>query len=129
MTITLPPTLKDYFAAKAGANIEAMLAPFCRRRGRPRRGQDASWPRRNRRMDGRDHKKYRVSVEPTEASSAGDQWTVAGLVSGNFPGSPATLSTIASRWRATGSPAWRSGHERPAGISVVADSSRPAACW
>lgn len=91
MTITLPPTLKDYFAAKNRHDIEAMLAPFAgdavvRDEGRTHRGrvEIGAWMTET-------TKKYRVSVEPTEASSAGDQWTVAGLVSGNFPGSPATL--------------------------------------
>jgi len=36
-------------------------------------------------------RKYRVTVEVSEAAQNGDAWRIAGIVSGNFPGSPATL--------------------------------------
>lgn len=36
-------------------------------------------------------RKYRVTVEVAEATQNGDAWRIAGIVSGNFPGSPATL--------------------------------------
>lgn len=91
MTIPLPVPLTNYFAAKNRHDIEAMLAPFAqdavvRDEGKTHSGraQIGAWM-----ID--TTKKYRVTVEPVDASSAGDTWKVAALVSGNFPGSPATL--------------------------------------
>ena len=91
MTIDMPAPLADYFAAKNRHDIEAMLAPFgdhaiVRDEGGTHEGAAAieAWMRET-------TGKYRVTVEPKEASSTGDDWKVAGLVSGNFPGSPAML--------------------------------------
>ena len=91
MTIDLPRPLAAYFAAKNRHDIDAMLAPFAadsivRDEGKTYTGRAAikAWMEET-------TKKYRVTVEPAEASSKGPNWTVAGLVSGNFPGSPATL--------------------------------------
>ncbi len=36
-------------------------------------------------------RKYRVTVEVVDATVNGHAWRIAGMVSGNFPGSPATL--------------------------------------
>lgn len=91
MTIDLPRPLGDYFAAKNRHDIDAMLAPFAaaatvRDEGQTYNGHAAirAWMEKTTR-------KYRVTVEPTEASSDGGNWTVSGLVAGDFPGSPATL--------------------------------------
>jgi ketosteroid isomerase-like protein len=91
MTVRLPQPLTDYFAAKNKHNIDAMLAPFSpdaivRDEGETHRGSAAirNW------MDATT-RKYRVTVEVAEATQDGDAWRVAGIVSGNFPGSPATL--------------------------------------
>lgn len=91
MTIELPQPLTHYFAAKNRHSIDAMLTPFAgdaivRDEGRTYTGHAAikAWMEETTR-------KYRVTVEPTEASAEGQNWTVASLVSGNFPGSPATL--------------------------------------
>lgn len=91
MTIELPEPLAAYFAAKNRHAIDAMLTPFASDaivldEGRTYTGHAAikAWMEETTR-------KYRVTVEPTEASAKGQNWTVAGLVSGDFPGSPATL--------------------------------------
>jgi ketosteroid isomerase-like protein len=91
MTIQLPQSLADYFAAKNRHDVDAMLSHFSpdaavRDEGRDHHGHAAirSWIEDTTR-------KYRVTVEVTDASLDGDSWKVAGLVAGNFPGSPATL--------------------------------------
>ena len=88
MTIDLPRPIADYFAAKNRHDIDAMLAADAtvRDEGRTYTGHAAirSWMEETTR-------KYRVTVEPTEASSDGQNWRVAALVAGDFPGSPAVL--------------------------------------
>lgn len=91
MTANLPKPLADYFAAKNRHDINAMLAPFSsdatvKDEGETRRGSNAirDW------MD-ETTRKYRVTVEVGDATVNGDTWRVAGIVSGDFPGSPATL--------------------------------------
>jgi ketosteroid isomerase-like protein len=91
MIATLPQPLADYFAAKNRHDIDAMLIPFSpdatvRDEGRTHRGPAAirGWMEETTR-------KYRVTVEVAEATANGDAWRIAGIVSGNFPGSTATL--------------------------------------
>lgn len=91
MTTDLPEPLAAYFAAKNRHDIDAMLAPFAgdavvRDEGRTHAGRDAirAWMEETTR-------RYRVTVEPTAATADGATWTVQALVSGTFPGSPATL--------------------------------------
>lgn len=91
MTIDLPRPIADYFAAKNRHDIDAMLAPFAadatvRDEGQAYNGHAAirGWMEETTR-------RYRVTVEPTEASSDGGTWKVAALVAGDFPGSPAVL--------------------------------------
>ncbi len=91
MTANLPQPLTDYFAAKNRHDIDAMLAPFSvdatvRDEGETHRGSIAirDW------MEATTNK-YRVTVEVADATVNGDAWRIAGIVSGNFPGSPATL--------------------------------------
>ena len=92
MTVELPSALDSYFAAKNRKDIDAMLAPFAadavvRDEGHEHNGRDAirAWMEETTR-------KYGVSVEVREAKQSGDQVVVKGLVSGDFPGSPATLT-------------------------------------
>lgn len=92
MTVELPSALDSYFSAKNRKDIDAMLAPFAadavvRDEGHAHRGRDAirAWMEETTR-------KYGVSVEVREAKHSGDQVVVKGLVSGDFPGSPATLT-------------------------------------
>lgn len=91
MTIDLPPPLNQYFAAKNRHDVDAMLVPF---------GDAAVVVDEGRTYVGKAEirdwmvdttARYRVTVEPTEASAVGEAWMVAALVSGDFPGSPAVL--------------------------------------
>ncbi|MDX8531626.1 nuclear transport factor 2 family protein [Mesorhizobium sp. VK25A] len=91
MTAALPRPLTTYFAAKNRHDIDAMLAVFSpdakvRDEGETHRGSAAirTWMETTTR-------KYRVTVEVADAALNGDSWRVAGIVSGNFPSSPATL--------------------------------------
>ena len=91
MTTPLPTPIVSYFAAKNRHDIDAMLAPFstdaiAKDEGEEHHGHAAirSWMEETTR-------KYRVAVEVVDAAQNGDTWKIAGLVSGNFPGSPATL--------------------------------------
>ena len=91
MTVKLPQPLTDYFAAKNRHDVDAMLIPFAsdatvKDEGETCRGSAAirGWMEAT-------TSKYRVTVEVADATANGDAWRVAGLVSGNFPGSPATL--------------------------------------
>lgn len=94
MTAGLPQPLADYFAAKNHHDIEAMLAAFSsdavvRDEGETHRGSAAirDWMEATTR-------KYRVTVDIADATFNGDAWRIAGIVSGNFPGSPATLHYV-----------------------------------
>jgi hypothetical protein len=91
MTVELPRPLADYFAAKNRHDIDGMLIAFIpdatvRDEGETHHGSAAirDWMETTTR-------KYRVVVEVTKASASADVWRIAGVVSGNFPGSPATL--------------------------------------
>jgi hypothetical protein len=91
MTVELPQPLAHYFTAKNRHDIDGMLVPFAsdakvRDEGETHQGSAAirDWMEATTR-------KYRVTVEVAEATVNGDAWRVAGIVSGNFPGSPATL--------------------------------------
>ncbi|MBN9551066.1 MAG: nuclear transport factor 2 family protein [Alphaproteobacteria bacterium] len=91
MTVELPRPLAKYFAAKNRHDIEGMLIAFSpdatvRDEGETHHGSAAirAWMETTTR-------KYRVTVEIGNAAANGDAWRVAGIVSGNFPGSPATL--------------------------------------
>jgi hypothetical protein len=91
MTVTLPRPLADYFAAKNRHDIDGMLVPFSsdamvRDEGETHQGSAAirGWMEATTR-------KYRVTVEVADAIANDDAWRIAGVVSGNFPGSPATL--------------------------------------
>jgi ketosteroid isomerase-like protein len=92
MTVELPSALQTYFAGKNRKDIEAMLSPFAanamvRDEGHDHHGREAikAWMEETTR-------KYSVSVEVREAEHSGDRVIVKGLVSGNFKGSPATLT-------------------------------------
>ncbi len=92
MTAELPRPLVDYFAAKNRHDIDGMLMPFSPDatvldEGETHHGTAAirDWMEVTTR-------KYRVTVQIAEAAANGDAWRVAGVVSGNFPGSPATLN-------------------------------------
>ena len=91
MPLDLPAPLPAYFAAKNAHDIDAMLAcfaddAFVRDEGKDYRGHPAirGWIDETTR-------KYKVAVAPSEAEQSEGSIAVKALVSGNFPGSPATL--------------------------------------
>lgn len=92
MTVELPSALETYFAAKNRKDIEVMLSPFAadavvRDEGHEHHSREAikAWMEETTR-------KYGVSVKVREAERSGDHVVVNGLVSGDFKGSPATLT-------------------------------------
>ena len=91
MTEELPQPLADYFAASNRHDIDAMLVPFSpsatvKDEGETYRGSAAirNWMKET-------TNKYHALVEVTDATVSADVWRIAGIVSGTFPGSPATL--------------------------------------
>ncbi len=91
MALDLPPPIAAYYAAKNRQDIDAMLAPcapdaIVRDEGEDYPGHDdiRAWMEASTR-------KYGVSVAPQTMQEVAGQLVVAALVSGNFPGSPATL--------------------------------------
>jgi hypothetical protein len=91
MSAKLPQPLADYFAAGNRHDIDAMLVPFSpsamvKDEGETHRGSAAirNWKEET-------TKKYHAVVEVTDATVSADAWRIAGIVSGNFPGSPAML--------------------------------------
>jgi hypothetical protein len=91
MTASLPPPLRDYFAATNAHDVAAMSAAF---------SEDASV-----RDEGSDHhgltairawmketiEKYDYRVEPLESSRTGKMTSVLVSIRGRFPGSPVTV--------------------------------------
>lgn len=91
MTVTLPAPLADYFVANNRHDIDAMLAPFTpdaivKDEGETHRGAEAIRQWMQSTTD-----KYHAKVEVKEASVTANAWRIAGIVSGDFPGSPITL--------------------------------------
>jgi hypothetical protein len=91
MAMTLPQPLADYFAANNKHDIDAMLVPFAldatvRDEGETHHGSVAirTWMEAT-------TSKYRAKVEVADAALNVEAWRIAGIVSGNFPGSPVTL--------------------------------------
>ena len=91
MPLDLPTPLPAYFAAKNNFDIGGTLATFA---------PDAIVDDEHEQHVGREEirawmeaatRKYRDTAEPVTLESDGDTHRVDALVSGNFPGSPATL--------------------------------------
>src|SRR5712671_5644559 len=82
MTAQLPQALAQYFAAKNSYDIDASV----RDEGQEYRGRAAirAWIEHATR-------KYRVTVEVKDVARDGGRDIVSGVVSGDFPGSPAAL--------------------------------------
>ncbi|KRB21038.1 MULTISPECIES: nuclear transport factor 2 family protein [Mesorhizobium] len=94
MTANLPQPLANYFAAKNRHDIDAMLAPFASDATVKDEGETHRGPAAIRGWMEETTRKYRVTVEVADATVRGDAWRIAGIVSGNFPGSPATLHYV-----------------------------------
>ncbi|WP_445501523.1 nuclear transport factor 2 family protein [Microvirga sp. G4-2] len=91
MSRQLPPPLAAYYEAKNQHEINGMLAPFAddavvTDEGQEHHGRAAirSWMEHTTR-------KYRVTVDVKQVETVDDRLVVSGLVSGDFPGSPAML--------------------------------------
>jgi ketosteroid isomerase-like protein len=91
MTIKIPKPLAAYFTAANNHDIDAMLASFAEQsivkdEGQEMRGRTAirEWMEETTR-------KYGFTVEATDVAVTDGRTLVTGLVSGNFPGSPAQL--------------------------------------
>lgn len=91
MNRQLPPPLAIYYEAKNQHDIDGMLEPFAENavvtdEGQEHHGRAAirSWMEHTTR-------KYNVTIDVKQIETAGDRLIVSGLVSGDFPGSPAML--------------------------------------
>jgi uncharacterized protein (TIGR02246 family) len=91
MSKQLPLPLATYYKAKNEHDIDAMLAPFAedavvKDEGQEHHGRAAirSWMEHTTR-------KYRVTIDVKQIEPVDDRLIVSGLVSGDFPGSPAML--------------------------------------
>jgi uncharacterized protein (TIGR02246 family) len=91
MSKQLPLPLATYYEAKNQHDINGMLAPFAedavvKDEGQEHHGRAAirSWMEHTTR-------KYRVTIDVKQIESVDDRLIVSGLVSGDFPGSPAML--------------------------------------
>jgi ketosteroid isomerase-like protein len=91
MSTKLPEPLKAYFAAKNRRDIDGMLASYAEEATVRDEGQTHSGRGAIRAWIEETTRKYGVTVEVSKVATKGDRVTVAALVSGNFPGSPATL--------------------------------------
>ena len=91
MTLQLPAPVAAYFLATNRHDIDSMLLPFAAEAVVHDEGSEHVGHIAIRAWMVETKHKYRVTVEPQEAQKSGDRTTVAGLVSGNFPGSPAIL--------------------------------------
>lgn len=86
-----PTPVAAYFAADAAGDLDALTRSFAKDgavkdEGELRRGAEAirAWWRAAK-------AKYRHNVAPISAATEGDRVIVSGDVTGDFPGSPATL--------------------------------------
>lgn len=91
MTLQLPAPVAAYFLATNRHDIDATLLPFAADAVVHDEGGEHVGHVAIRAWMVETKNKYRVTVEPQEVQEAGDGTTVAALVSGKFPGSPATL--------------------------------------
>lgn len=91
MTIQLPASVAAYFLATNRHDIDSMLVPFAAGAIVQDEGEEHVGHVAIRAWMVETTQKYRVTVEPQESEEFNGGTTVAGLVSGNFPGSPARL--------------------------------------
>lgn len=91
MTRQLPPPLATYYDAKNQHDIDGMLAPFAEDAVVKDEGQEHHGAAAIRSWIEHTTRKYRVTVDIEQVETANDRLIVSGLVSGEFPSSPATL--------------------------------------
>jgi hypothetical protein len=91
MPAKLPQPLADYFAASNRQDIDAMLVPFSPDATVKDEGEIHQGSAAIRRWMEETTSKYQAKVEVADAIVSANAWRIAGIVSGNFPGSPATL--------------------------------------
>ncbi|MDO9413630.1 MAG: nuclear transport factor 2 family protein [Pseudolabrys sp.] len=91
MPLDLPAPLPAYFAAKNAHDIDAMLACFAQDAAVRDEGKDYHGHPAIRGWIEETTRKYKVTVEPNAVDHVGEEVAVKALVSGDFPGSPATL--------------------------------------
>jgi hypothetical protein len=91
VTIQLPEPVAAYFIASNRHDIDAMLVPFAADATVQDEGKEHAGHVAIRVWMAETTEKYRVTVEPQESEESNGRTTVVGLVSGNFPGSPARL--------------------------------------
>jgi SnoaL-like protein len=91
MTHELPPSLKSYIDAVNQHDVDAMLLAFSKAATVKDEGKTYTGHADIRAWKEETTRKYRATVEVSNVAGTGDTFKIAMLVSGNFPGSPATL--------------------------------------
>ena len=91
MTIQLPAPVASYFLASNWHDIDTMLVPFAAEAIVHDEGEEHVGHVAIRAWMVEKTQKYLVTVEPQGAEASNGGTTVAGLVSGSFPGTPAKL--------------------------------------
>ena len=94
MTNELPPSLKSYVDAVNRHDVDAMLLSFSKTATVRDEGKTYTGHADIRAWKEETTRKYQVTVEVTEVARAGNTFKIAMLVTGNFPGSPATLHYV-----------------------------------
>jgi len=94
MTHELPPSLKSYIDAVNRHDVDAMLLAFSKTATVKDEGKSYTGHADIRTWKEETTRKYRVTVEVSDVARTGDTFKIAMLVTGNFPGSPATLHYV-----------------------------------
>lgn len=90
----LPPSLKSYIDAVNKHDVDAMLLAFSKTATVKDEGKTYAGHADIGAWMAETTRKYRVTVEVSEVARMGDTVKIAMRVSGNFPGSPATLHYV-----------------------------------
>lgn len=91
MNEEIPEPIRSYYQAKNRHDIDAMLVQFSAKAIVVDERQPHSDKAAIRDWMEMTTAKYRVTAEVAEAAYANGVWRIGCLVSGNFPGSPATI--------------------------------------
>ena len=90
----LPPSLKSYIDAVNRHDVDTMLLAFSKAATVRDEGRTYTGHADIRAWMAETTRKYRVTVEVSDIARTGDSFKIAMLVTGNFPGSPATLHYV-----------------------------------